>query len=424
MPPPCPHPFAEAPIRPEQFLAVMAHLGPWVPDSPDLPPVGVAVSGGGDSLCLAWLAARWRKNLLAFVVDHGLRATSAAEARLTVERLAAFGVPARLLTLTNLQKGSGMAERARHARYAALAQACQEAGCIDLLLGHQADDQAETVAMRQRAHSGPDGLAGMAWVTPLPEMRLVRPLLGFSRMALRNTLQAQELAWVDDPSNEDRTAERVRVRQSFAQNPAQRLACWQVAAQQGVARGLRQQAQAAEQARTLEILPFGWACLGPTLPSVTCLASVVRTVGGLAYPPPLQGVAGLYTHHNGGTLCGVQVAQHKGQWFVLREAAAQQPLVPMQGPVLRWDKRFEVRLPQSAMPQGLMVGAAGVGIPRAVRKGWPARFCATLPALWLKGQRVAIPHLGLWHDTALQGVEVRFQPSMPVCPSGFYGAEL
>lgn len=424
VPPQCEQPFGVAPVQPQHFKAVMAQLGPWLPDSPDLPPVGIAVSGGGDSLCLAWLATHWRKNLLAFVVDHGLRATSAAEAHLTVQRLAAFGVPARLLTLTNLRKGTGMAERARQARYAILAQACRDAGCIDLLLGHQADDQAETVAIRHRAQSGPDGLAGMAWVTALPDMRIVRPLLGFSRVALRNTLLAQNLEWVDDPSNEDCKAERVRVRQSFAQDSAARLVCWQEAARQGTARMQKQKRQAAALVYAAAFSPFGWACLGATLPqNVSVLASLVRAVGGLPYPPSLDGVAGLYQHCNGGTVCGVQLVRHQEQWFLLREAAAQQAPVPLHTHQI-WDQRFVMYLPSGLVPEGVMVGAAGLGIPRAARKGWPAQFCATLPALWMQGQRVAIPHLGIWHDAALRGVEALFQPPAPVCPGSFYGAEL
>ena len=195
----------------------MAGLGPFVADAPGQPPVALAVSGGGDSLCLAWHARQWRHSLLAFVVDHGLRAESAAEAALTIERLRVMGVPARLLTLTDLPYGPGIAHRARNARYAALRAACRAEGCLDLLLGHQADDQAETACMRQAAGSGPDGLAGMGWISLLPDLRLVRPLLGVSRLALRNTLRAAGLAWVDDPSNEDRRAERVRIRHRSAE---------------------------------------------------------------------------------------------------------------------------------------------------------------------------------------------------------------
>lgn len=399
----------------------MGHLGPWLPDRKDLPPIAIAVSGGGDSLCLAWLAAHWRRNLLAFVVDHGLRTASAEEAQLTLSRLAAMGVPARLLTLTTLQKGSGMAERARMARYAILAQACQEAGCIDLLLGHQADDQAETVAMRQRAQSGPDGLAGMAWVTPMAAVRLVRPLLGFSRVALRRTLREQGLTWVDDPSNEDRKAERVRVRHHFAQDPALRSACWQLAARQGVARMDRQEQHAQVLAHNAALLPMGWACLGPKLPDVDVVAGLVRAVAGLAYPPSREGITALCQQPKGGTLCGAHLVPHQGQWFILRELAAQQNACPLQNGLI-WDQRFTVTFPSGFLSAGLSIAAAGYGIPRAMRKGWPARFCATLPALWRAGQRVAIPHLEIWTEPPLRQVEVHFCPPVPVCSGSLYGA--
>ena len=109
----------------------MARLGPFVEDTPGQPPVALAVSGGGDSLCLAWLATRWRRNLLAFVVDHGLRAESAAEAALTLERLRDMGVPAQILTLKNLQYGPGIAHLARDARYSAFRAACRAQWCLD-----------------------------------------------------------------------------------------------------------------------------------------------------------------------------------------------------------------------------------------------------------------------------------------------------
>jgi tRNA(Ile)-lysidine synthetase-like protein len=147
----------------------MAPLGPWTEDRR----VVAGVSGGADSLALALLLARWGRPL-ACIVDHGLRAGSAEEAARTSERLAAIGVPVRILQAC-LRPGSAAAARARNARYALLQQACGEAGCADLLVAHHADDQAETVRMREAAGSGPSGRAGMASIT---YMERRRPVLG------------------------------------------------------------------------------------------------------------------------------------------------------------------------------------------------------------------------------------------------------
>ncbi|KXV48258.1 tRNA(Ile)-lysidine synthetase [Acetobacter tropicalis] len=412
-------PFSDTPVLPAQFQAIITRLGPWMPDDSSFPPIALAVSGGGDSLCLAWLASRWRKRLIAFVVDHGLRPESAEEARLTVSRLAKLGVPGRILTLTDLAKGPRMAERARQARYAALAHACREMGCLDLLLGHQADDQAETVAMRQRAGSGPTGLAGMGWSTVLPDMRLVRPLLGFSRAALRNTLRQAGVVWVDDPSNEDTKAERVRVRQALLIGD-RRDTLWQEAIRYGRAR-MQQEAEYTQYlAQHAAFLPEGWVCLGSILPEPALLSPLIRSVGGLPYPPSPSAVARLCAEAQPATLAGVQMLRHKGQWILLREAAAMQGRVIAQNGNL-WDNRFVLHLPSELEAEGLRVGAAGIGVPRASRAGWPARLCATLPALWREGQRVAVPHLNIWEDPALCGARFTFRPPVPVSGSGVYG---
>jgi tRNA(Ile)-lysidine synthase len=151
--------------------------------------VAVAVSGGADSMALALLtrdfvAARGLA-MLALIVDHGLRAESAAEAALAARRLAAIGIDARLLRVEGLSAGPGLAERARTARYDILARACGAAGIVHLLLGHHARDQAETVMMRAAAGSGPAGLAGMAAWRAGGDFSLLRPLLGVPPGRLR-----------------------------------------------------------------------------------------------------------------------------------------------------------------------------------------------------------------------------------------------
>lgn len=412
-------PFSDAPVSPAAFIACVEQLGPWLPDIPDLPPVGLAVSGGGDSLCLAWLARNWRKNLLAFVVDHGLRVESAQEARLTVQRLAAMDIPARLLTLTTLIKGPGIAERARQARYAVLAQACREAGCLDLLLGHQADDQVETVRMRQESGSGPEGLAGMGWVTALPDVRLVRPLLGVSRQALRRTLQQAVLHWVDDPSNQDMRATRVRVRHSLQQQDTRR-ALWEVSLRAGEARMQRDAALASALSGQVALRPEGWACLGPELPESEVLSRLMRVVGGAMYPPPPAAVDRLRAAGQEATLAGVQLVRRQADWFLVREAAAMAAPVPAVAGAW-WDHRFVLSLPSALSGQGLRIGPAGLGLERRRRKGWPALFCATLPALWQAEQRVAVPHLGWWADERFRQVRFLFQPPVSATGAGVYG---
>ena len=204
-----------AAIGPDEFANLMAPLGPFEP----APRLAAAVSGGADSLALAVLAAPWARarggSLLALVVDHGLRRDSAAEAVLTIDRLATLGVPARLLPLTDLVPGPALAARARAERYAALAAACAAAGIVHLLVGHHAADQAETLLMRRQSQSGPTGLAAMPSISEQYGLRLLRPLLPVPPVRLRATLCMVGLGWVNDPSNRDQRALRSRLRSTL-----------------------------------------------------------------------------------------------------------------------------------------------------------------------------------------------------------------
>ena len=191
-------------IAAAEFGAAMAPLGPFEP----APHLAVAVSGGADSMALAVLAADWAAlragQVIALVVDHGLRAESRAEAELSRARLDALGIPSELLVLTGLRAGPGLAARARTARHEVLRAACARRGILHLLLGHHAADQAETIAMRMLARTGPAGLAGMAALVEVAAVRLLRPLLAMPPVRLRATLRARGIGWVEDPSNQTR----------------------------------------------------------------------------------------------------------------------------------------------------------------------------------------------------------------------------
>ena len=135
-------------VLPAEFEALMAPLAPFAPDRRVL----AAVSGGPDSLCLAWLLRQWGAPR-AIIVDHALRPDSAKEAEQTLERLNAMQVPARIVRI-QIPPGPALGARARSARYDALLAACREEGLPDLLLGHHAGDQAETQILRARRGSG------------------------------------------------------------------------------------------------------------------------------------------------------------------------------------------------------------------------------------------------------------------------------
>ena len=173
----------DRPLDAADFARLMAPFEPFE----GAPVVAVAVSGGRDSLALALLAQEWAAarggRIVGLIVDHALRPESAAEAAATASLLGRHGCEAEILRWSEAKPRAGLQEAARAARYRLLREACRRRGILHLLVAHHADDQAETVAMRAARQSGPDGLAGMSAAVELPEVRLLRPLLGVSPVA-------------------------------------------------------------------------------------------------------------------------------------------------------------------------------------------------------------------------------------------------
>lgn len=180
--------------------------------------MGLAVSGGPDSLALLLLAtAALPGHVEAATIDHGLRPESAAEAAMVEGVCADLGVPHETIAVT-VARGN-LQDRARAARYAALGEWCGRRGLAALATGHQRDDQAETLLMRLNRGSGFAGLAGVRarGRVPVSDRPLLRPLLGWSRTELADVVATSGLEPGRDPSNEDEQFDRVRVRRALAE---------------------------------------------------------------------------------------------------------------------------------------------------------------------------------------------------------------
>ena len=182
--------------------------------------IGIAVSGGPDSLALLLLAAAARPGgVEAATVDHGLRAESRAEAEMVARICAELRVPHEILAVEwSEPPSSAIQERAREARYRLLAGWLVERKLRALATAHHADDQAETILMRLNRGSGLRGLAGMRATSVVPGSRLplLRPLLSWQRAELEQLCAAAGLEPAVDPSNSDDQFERVRIRKALA----------------------------------------------------------------------------------------------------------------------------------------------------------------------------------------------------------------
>jgi tRNA(Ile)-lysidine synthase len=182
--------------------------------------VGVAVSGGPDSLALLLLAATaWPDCIEAATVDHGLREGARAECELVAAVCARVGVPHAILAARWAeQPKSAIQERARRERYRLLGFWAEERGLAALVTAHHADDQAETLLMRLARGAGVRGLAAMRArsIAPGTGIKLLRPLLGWRRAELEQICADAGLTPALDPSNADERYERVRIRRGLA----------------------------------------------------------------------------------------------------------------------------------------------------------------------------------------------------------------
>lgn len=178
--------------------------------------IGVAISGGPDSLALLLLTEAARPGLVwAATVDHGLRREAADEAAMVVDTCRALSIPHAILRVTVSDDPAGIQAAARKARYAALGDWATRQQVGALATAHHADDQAETILMRLARGAGLSGLAGIRRSRPLDAalgVTLIRPLLDWTKTELEEVVAAAGIEPVRDPSNADPRYDRTRAR--------------------------------------------------------------------------------------------------------------------------------------------------------------------------------------------------------------------
>ena len=177
--------------------------------------IGLAVSGGSDSVALAFLLTKGGKKKNAaerFVVlhvDHGLRPESKEEYRFVRALAKRLGVPFRGIHATVVRRrGESLEMAARRVRLAFFEKCMKSLKLDAIATGHHMDDMAETFLMKLRRAS----LCGMRERSEVGGIRFVRPLLGCRDSELRDYLVRYGEEWREDASNGDVSIERNRVR--------------------------------------------------------------------------------------------------------------------------------------------------------------------------------------------------------------------
>ncbi len=176
----------------------------------------VAVSGGADSLALAFLTKVYalKKNLNPryFIVDHKLRKESTYEAYKVKRILKSFKINSQVLTWKGKKPMSNIQSLARSKRYELLFFKCKKLKIGNLVLGHHTDDVIENFFLRMARGSGLKGLVSLGTNTQIENINLIRPLIEFDKKDLIFLSKFIFNFYVDDPTNDDIKFNRIKVR--------------------------------------------------------------------------------------------------------------------------------------------------------------------------------------------------------------------
>ncbi len=372
----------------------------------DTRPLGIAVSGGSDSLALLHLMVEWRGAPLRCVtVDHRLRDASAAEAAQVAAICAGLGVPHDALTWQGWNGQGNLAAEARRARYALMAEWAAAHGICGIALGHTRDDVAETLLMRLARRAGVDGLAAMQARRQEAGITLHRPLLKAGREDLRACLAARGVTWIEDPGNSDSRYRRAQARRALqALQPvgitADALA--DVAHHLAEARATLGHYAAAEARALVEVrhgdllIPAaGFAALRPDI-ARRILSAGLRWITGAGYAPrgpELERLLAALADGQGGTLAGCRVTVAKGAIRLAREFAAVRDAAAV--PSAIWDGRWCLTGPETPGATIRALGPKGRAACPAWRvSGLPAHSVEAAPAVWQGATLIAAPLAG------------------------------
>ena len=172
----------------------------------------IAVSGGADSLALAsavlFESKKLQLNIATVTIDHGLQKASAKVAEQTLEKLHQIGITEAWSKKVKVGTKGGPEAAARDARYKALESIRIESKSDFIVLGHTANDQAETVLLGLTRGSGSKSLSGMSTRSD----RLLRPLLSIERKTTEQFCKDEKISPWQDPQNKDLKFLRVRIR--------------------------------------------------------------------------------------------------------------------------------------------------------------------------------------------------------------------
>jgi len=177
----------------------------------------LAVSGGPDSLCLAYLSKlyqfEFKNKIYVLIVNHRLRKESYKEALKVKKILKKKDIQSKVLNWKGQVPQSNIQRNARNIRYSLISNYCSKKNIKYLVTAHHLDDQIENFFIRLFRGSGLTGLSSMLEsVNYSSNLRILRPFLSFNKTDLKYVTLNFFKTYIQDPSNEDEKFLRVRIR--------------------------------------------------------------------------------------------------------------------------------------------------------------------------------------------------------------------
>ena len=177
----------------------------------------IAVSGGPDSMCLAFFAAKYaltyNNKMYTLIVDHKLRKESGHEAAKVKRVLNKNNIKSKVLNWKGKIPKNNIQLNARNIRYSLLSEYCFKKGIKNLIVAHHVDDQIENFFIRLIRGSGLSGLASMPEITNYSDdLKILRPFLQYKKEDLKYVTKIVFKNFINDPSNKNEKFLRIRIR--------------------------------------------------------------------------------------------------------------------------------------------------------------------------------------------------------------------
>ena len=392
--------------------------------------IALAVSGGRDSMALMCLVYRWKAHLAlnieieVLTVNHNLRKTAEDECRFVKKIAKDYGFRHKELTWEHENIETSIQEKARNARYQLMLDYVREENIDTILTAHTSDDNIETFIMRLAKGSGLDGLKSINEIRYEDGIQIVRPLLSLSRSLTTEILRSTGNEWVDDPTNEDESFERVKIRNNISS-----LSSFNMSSD-NLTKTIQRLARAHESIRfftnlvsqeLVELSELGHADVNfdklrnyPKEIILRVLAKALTDInGGTVSLSSLETVfTELIKTERSKTLNGCQIIPQKDKYLIVRENRGISPVEIKINERISWDGRFDVHL-KSCDKSNIVIDQIGNAddlgkmIDGTSFQSMPKCILRTLPGGFIKDKLVLLPNIHNIYNSSYLDVKFR-----------------